>query len=175
MRDAILPKHQLKQEDSFTEVVHKINESYKDVKLQINVHNKTICVNDQFLMNNLSPREFAMLHWFADLRKDGEMGVVAPKIDANSKKVSSEDEVHIKQLTAEYCQYYQDLKNSDLKDFCVDKKFFEAVKSLLKSSLEKALGLELAAKIAITQKSRGTHFYLDLQPDAIEIMDAFKD
>lgn len=174
MRDAILPKHQLKRDDRFTEVVHKINESYKAVKLQINAHQKTVLVNDQFLIDSLPPREFAMLHWFATLRKNGANGVVAPKIDANSKKVSAEDAAHIQQLTDEYCEYYQDLKSSDLKEFCVDKKFFEAVKSLLKSSLEKALGLELAAKIAITQKNRGLPFYLDLQADAIEIVDTFK-
>jgi len=175
MKDAIKGKHQLKQDDSFTTVVHKINESFNDVKLQVNVHNRTINVNDKFLIESLSPRAFAMLHWFASLRKEGGEGIIAPKIDGNSTKVLPEDSAHIQRLTHDYKKYYQDLKDSDLKGLCVDKKFFEGVKSLLKTDLEKSLGLELAAKIAIIQQGKEKPFYLDLHPDAIEIVDKFAD
>ena len=56
----------------------------------------------------------------------------------------------------------------------VDKKFFESVKSHIKTLLEEKLGLELAARIAIKQDKKGNPFYLDVSPDAIEIVDKFK-
>jgi hypothetical protein len=55
----------------------------------------------------------------------------------------------------------------------VDKKFFEGVKSHLKTALEN-IRLELAEKIAIKQEGRGKPFYLDIQPENIEIIDNFK-
>ena len=66
-----------------------------------------------------------------------------------------------------------ELKNANA-DLVVDKKFFESVKSHLKKNLEAQLGLELAAKIAIKQDKREQPFYLDVQPENIEIIDSFK-
>ena len=42
----------------------------------------------------------------------------------------------------------------------VDKRFFETVKSRLKSNLEEKLGLELASKLELTQDKRGEPFFL---------------
>ena len=59
----------------------------------------------------------------------------------------------------------------------LDKKFFDSVKSLLKTSLDKALGLELAEKIIMKQSNKtnkkGSAFYIDLPPTAIQIIDKF--
>lgn len=174
MRDAILPKHQIKQGASFIDVVHKINESYSDVRLKLDVHHKTVCINDKFFIDHLPPREFAFLYWFAKRRKLKQPGIIAPKDNINSRNITNQELQHIAELNKDYSQYYQEFKNSDF-DLSVDKKFFESVKSLLKKSFEQALGLELAAKISIIQQSRGEAFYLDVSPDAIEIVDTFKD
>lgn len=182
MQYAVKDKHQLKGEDSFSQVVNKINESFNDISLKIHLHNRSVLINDKLTIQDLPPREFAMLHWFADRRKKGLDGIIAPKIDANSKKVSAEEAAYLQQLTDEFTPYYEDIKNTNEENgFIVDKKFFESVKSHLKTSLEKSLGLELATKIFITQaykdgkQQRGTPFYLNVPPDAIEILDKFKD
>ena len=175
MKDAILPKHQLKKDDGFVEVVDKINESFKEVKLNISLKDRSIIVNNKFVITDLAPREFAMLHWFADVQKKGQLGIEPPRIDANATKVSTEDAEHLQRLTLEFRRYYDDVKNI-APDFVVDKKFFESVKSLLKKALIEHLGLELSAKIAIIQKNakRGSAFYLDIDPDAIEFIDTFE-
>lgn len=177
MQYAIKDKHQLKQgKDSFSQVVNKINESFNEITVTLRLHDQTLIVNhdERLMVNELPPREFAMLHWFLDYRKQGKDGIVAPKVDANSKKSSTEDADYVQQITVEFSRYYEDLKNSSA-GLMVDKKFFESVKSHLKSSLETKLGLELAAKIAIIQDSRGQPFYISLAPEQIEIVDSFKD
>ena len=173
LKDAVKDKHQLKSDDSFSQVVHKINESFNDVKICINLAEKTIQVNDKFNITELAPREFAMLHWFADDRKNHHTGIIAPRIDANSKKPKEEDALYLQDITAQFVNYYDELKNANA-DLVVDKKFFESVKSHLKKNLEAQLGLELAAKIAIKQDKREQPFYLDVQPENIEIIDSFK-
>ena len=173
LKDAVKDKHQLKSDDSFSQVVHKINESFNDVKICINLAEKTIQVNDKFNITELAPREFAMLHWFADDRKNHHTGIIAPRIDANSKKPKEEDALYLQDITAQFVNYYDELKNANA-DLVVDKKFFESVKSHLKKNLETHLGLELAAKIAIKQDKREQPFYLDVQPENIEIIDSFK-
>lgn len=173
MKDAIKEKHQLRGHDSFWEVVHKINASFAPISLSINLDNQTIIVNNQFEITNLPPREFAMFHWFADRRKHNKDGIIAPRIDANSKNTIPEDAEYLQQLTQEFISYYDDIKNIN-PDLMVDKKFFESVKSHIKTLLEEKLGLELAARIAIKQDKKGNPFYLDVSPDAIEIVDKFK-
>lgn len=173
LKDAVKDKHQLKSDDSFSEVVHKINESFNDVTLLIDLDQRQVVVNKKFMINDLPPREFAMLHWFADYRLKKEGGIFAPRVDANSKKVSDEDAQYLQQLTDDFCIYYEELKNTNA-DLVVDKKFFESVKSKLKESLETQLGLELASKIAIMQEKRGQPFYLNVLPAHIEILDRFK-
>ncbi|MCS4297567.1 MULTISPECIES: CRISPR-associated ring nuclease Csm6 [Acinetobacter] len=181
MRDAIKDKHQLKSTDSFSQVVHKINESFNDVKLKINLHNQTIEVNDKFTIDDLPPREFSLLHWFADRRKRGLEGIIAPNKNITSNDAKPSDLEIINQLTKEFTPYYEEVKNiSEENKLTVDKKFFESVKSHLKASLEARLGLELAAKLGITQErdhrgtlKKGTPFYLNLPSEAIEIVDTF--
>lgn len=177
MKDAIKEKHQLKGDDSFSEVISKINDSFNDVTLTLNLHNRSIVINDKYRIDDLSPREFAFLHWFADLRKSGKDGIVAPKCNSNSKGAKAEDAQYLTELTGLFLPYYEDLKNSEDKEFMLDKKFFDTVKSLLKTSLDKALGLELAEKIIMKQgnktNKKGSAFYIDLPPTAIQIVDKF--
>ncbi|MCP5175174.1 MAG: TIGR02584 family CRISPR-associated protein [Moraxellaceae bacterium] len=177
MKDAIKEKHQLKGDDSFSEVISKINDSFNDVTLTLNLHNRSIVVNDKYRIDDLSPREFAFLHWFADLRRNGKTGIIAPKCNSNSKGVRAEDAQYLTELTELFLPYYEDLKNSEDKEFMLDKKFFDSVKSLLKTSLDKALGLELAEKIIMKQSNKtnkkGSAFYIDLPPTAIQIIDKF--
>lgn len=170
MREAISERHQLKSQDKFSQVVDKINQSYQDVQLLIDLGTQSMMVNDKFKLD-LPPREFALLHWFADMRKQGKEGVIAP-----TKKWSDADvelKNKIDQLTDEFNRYYEDLRNvSD--DLRVDKAFFETVKTRLKEMLDYQLGLELSAKVAITQDKRGQPFYLNLNPQYITIIDSFK-
>ncbi|MDO5650902.1 MAG: CRISPR-associated ring nuclease Csm6 [Moraxella sp.] len=170
MREAINPKHQLSKGDKFSEVVAKVNESFKELYLTINVDNQTINVNNRFDMK-LSPREFAFLWWFADLRCQGKDGVIAPKIDSTAKHASEADSEHLSKLTDEFKRYYNEFKDS--REFCMDKKTFSAIKSLLNTSLAECLGVELAAKIDIVQDGRGSPFYLNLPANTIKIVDNF--
>lgn len=175
LKEAVKDKHQLKSQDSFSDVVTKINESFNDVRLKILLHSCEIIVNEKFVIKDLPPREFAMLHWFADQRTKGLQGIIAPNKNITSKDAGPDDFKKIKELTLEFSFYYSELKNiSDKNGLNVDKKFFESVKSKLKESLEIYLGLELASKISITQENRGKPFYLSLQAENIEIIDNFK-
>lgn len=176
LKDAVKDKHQLKRNDSFSDVVHKINESFNDAKLVIDLASNHIKVNDKFKIDDLPPREFAMLHWFADRRKRGLDGITAPRVNASStKKISEDERLYLIKLTQEFKPYYEAFKNTNEIVLDVDSKFFEGVKSHLKTALETALGLELAEKISIKQDGRGQPFYLNIQPENIEIIDNFKD
>ena len=174
LKEAVKDKHQLKGEDSFSTVVHKINESFNDVKLKILVHSREVVINDKFVIKNLAPREFAMLHWFADLRKKGFDGIVAPTKKINSKDIPPQEAKYIAQLSEQFKQYYEEFKNTDDIQLDVDKQFFESVKSLLNTALLGHLGLELAEKISLTQNKKGQPFYLNVKPENIEIIDRFK-
>lgn len=174
LKEAVKDKHQLKGEDSFSTVVHKINESFNDVKLKILVHSHEVLINDKFVIKNLAPREFAMLHWFADLRKKGFDGIVAPTKKINSKDIPPQEAKYIAQLSEQFKQYYEEFKNTEDIQLDVDKQFFESVKSLLNTALLGHLGLELAEKISLTQNKKGQPFYLNVKPENIEIIDRFK-
>ncbi len=174
LKEAVKDKHQLKGEDSFSTVVHKINESFNDVKLKILVHSREVVINEKFVIKNLAPREFAMLHWFADLRKKGFDGIVAPTKKINSKDIPPQEAKYIAQLSEQFKQYYEEFKNTDDIQLDVDKQFFESVKSLLNTALLGHLGLELAEKISLTQNKKGQPFYLNVKPENIEIIDRFK-
>ena len=174
LKDAVKDKHQLKGEDSFSTVVHKINESFNDVKLKILVHSREVLINDKFVIKNLAPREFAMLHWFADLRQKGFDGIVAPTKKINSKDIPPQEAKYIAQLSEQFKQYYEEFKNTEDIQLDVDKQFFESVKSLLNTALLGHLGLELAEKISLTQNKKGQPFYLNVKPENIEIIDRFK-
>ena len=174
LKEAVKDKHQLKGEDSFSTVVHKINESFNDVKLKILVHSREVLINDMFVIKNLAPREFAMLHWFADLRKKGFDGIVAPTKKINSKDIPPQEAKYIAQLSEQFKQYYEEFKNTEDIQLDVDKQFFESVKSLLNTALLGHLGLELAEKISLTQNKKGQPFYLNVKPENIEIIDRFK-
>lgn len=175
LKDAVKDKHQLKGNDSFSQVVHKINESFNDVKLVIDLAKEMIIVNGKFEIHDLPPREFAMLYWFADRRKQGLTGILAPNKNITSSDAKQNDLEIIGELTTAFKAYYAEVKSiSDESNVSVDKKFFEGVKSHLKTALETFLGLELAEKIAIKQEGRSKPFYLDLQPENIEIIDSFK-
>ncbi|WP_227674532.1 CRISPR-associated ring nuclease Csm6 [Psychrobacter jeotgali] len=172
MHEAILPKHQLRKEDSFSEVVQKINESYEDVSLELNTFSRKAIVNGKFTIDNLPPREWAFLNWFAARRKDSKGGVIAPTKNINERNINSEQLSHISQLTEEYLTYYYDHKNEADLDISVDKKFFQSAKSRLQTALKEALGIELAAKLGITQGSgKGSSFQLTIPPEAIVIND----
>ena len=174
LKEAVKDKHQLKGEDSFSTVVHKINESFNDVKLKILVHSREVVINDKFVIKNLAPREFAMLHWFADLRQKGFDGIVAPTKKINSKDIPPQEAKYIAQLSEQFKQYYEEFKNTEDIQLDVDKQFFESVKSLLNTALLGHLGLELAEKISLTQNKKGQPFYLNVKPENIEIIDRFK-
>ncbi|GAB2633862.1 CRISPR-associated ring nuclease Csm6 [Psychrobacter pocilloporae] len=170
MRTAILPKHQLNQDDSFSEVVQKINASYEDTTLTLNVFNRKVIINDQFEIDNLPLREWAFLMWFAQRRQQGLNGVVCPTKNINERNINPEQIAYINQLTQEYCEHYEEHKYNDDLEISVDKKFFQGAKSRLQTALKDALGIELAAKLDITNESgKGSPFQLRLAPEAITI------
>lgn len=174
MHEAILPKHQLKKEDSFSEVVQKINESYEDITLELNTFSRKAIINDKFVIDNLPPREWAFLNWFADRRKEGKGGVIAPSKNSNEKSSNDGQDEYIQKLTEEFFDYYYDHKNDENENLevSVDKKFFQGAKSRLQTALKEALGIELAAKLDITSDAgKGSPFQLRIAPQAITIND----
>lgn len=174
MHEAILPKHQLKKEDSFSEVVQKINESYEDITLELNTFSRKAIINDKFIIDNLPPREWAFLNWFADRRKEGKGGVIAPSKNSNEKSSNDGQDEYIQELTEEFFDYYYDHKNDENENLevSVDKKFFQGAKSRLQTALKETLGIELAAKLDITSDAgKGSPFQLRIAPQAITIND----
>lgn len=172
MKEAIKEKHQLKSQDSYSQVVRKINNSFNAAHLTVDLSDNTFCFNRSIKVK-LPPREFAMLYWFADLCRQSKSGIRAPKYRATDKNVPAQDSQHMQQLTEEFAHYYGELKNLDNSDFILDKGLFESVKSNLGSLLIQYLGLETAAQFSISQDKRGMPFSLNLPASAIEIRDSF--
>lgn len=171
MREAIYDKHQLKSDDSFSQVVEKINQSFVEARLHLDIAKQRLVVNDKFCIDDLEPKEFAFLYWFADLKKQGKDGIVAPnKKWSNANK---DEKNGIDKLTDEFKVYYDEFKNVG-DDFRMDKAIFENLKSKLKTKLEQHLGVELSRKVAIIQDGRGKPFYLNTLVKNIEILDSFK-
>lgn len=173
MKDAINEKHQLKSDDSFIEVVAKIKNSFSPANLVINLDKGSATFNGAEV--KLPPREFAFLHWFADLRLNGQPGVIAPRVKNSDKKVSQDDANYVGELTQHFTKYYSEQKSGNLADVSVDKTFFNSTVSNLKAQLSEALGLETSAKFPITNHNkRGKPFYLDIPASAITIVDSIK-
>lgn len=173
MKDAIHEKHQLRGNYTFSEVVSSIKNSFAPSSLLINLDHNTMTFNGVEV--SLPPREFAFMHWFADLRKKGEKGVLCPRIknSGNSKNASEEDLKFVRDLTDAFTFYYNEQK-SNISGLSVDKTFFNTVVSSLKKNLAQNLGLEIASKFQITNKKRGEPFFLDIPPEAITIIDSMK-
>lgn len=169
MKDAIKARHSIK-DDSFMNTVHKINEASNDAKISIDVMGRSVQVNDKYVINDLSPRELAVLWWFADLRRNNESGIVTPTYSMNSKDLTAEQGRYIAELSQQFVKYYSEFKDLSERDVDVDKKFLNEVKSDLKKKLEAHLGLEISAKLAIVQSGRGQPFYLNVPSEAIEIV-----
>ncbi len=173
MKDAINEKHQLKSDDSFIEVVAKIKNSFSPASLVIDLDKGSATFNGAEV--KLPPREFAFLHWFADLRLNGQPGVVAPRVKNSDKKASQDDANYVGELTQHFTKYYSEQKSGSLADVSVDKTFFNSTASNLKAQLNEALGIEASAKFPITNHNkRGKPFYLDIPASAITIVDSIK-
>ncbi|WP_019672858.1 CRISPR-associated ring nuclease Csm6 [Psychrobacter lutiphocae] len=173
MKEAIKARHQLNTDDSFSDVVQKIDESFKDVKLTINVHNKSVVVNDTMVVEGIPAREFAFLHWFADRKVNGKPGVLKPKHKMTQQNIPKESIDYIAQLTKEFAPYYLEHKIEENPDISMDMGSFEGAQSLLHKRLQESLGLELAAKITISQNAKNQPYQLTLAPEAIQIVDLF--
>lgn len=173
MMYAIKDRHQIKTA-SFTDTVHKINEATNDVHVRIDIRNKTLRINNRFEMSNLPPKEFAFFCLFAEDRKNLGGGITTPtKNNLNAANISEEEIREINLLSERFKKFYSQLREEDYiddRDIDVGKLYFQEAKSSLKSHLETAFGLELAAKLDIVQNKRGQPFYLDIKPGAIEFI-----
>lgn len=177
MRGAIIGRHQLKSDISFSEVVKKINQSYEKPHLSINLNKKEnpVTVNNEYHLK-LEPQHLAFLYWFADLRKNREPGIQAPRRDKKDER-AKEEKQHIDKIMEQYERYYRRVKIKDVFDedsfkaTDLYKTDFNKIKSKLKEAMEEQLGIELASRFEIMQDKRQTPFYLNLDPDFIEIID----
>lgn len=173
MKDAIIDKHQLKSDDSFSQVVTKIKNSFSPAKLTINLDSGKAILNGIEVV--LPPREFAFLHWFADMRRNGEPGAVCPRIKNADKNVSTADAAHLANITKQFAKYYSEQKANTSGDLSVDKTLFNTTVSHLKTQLTAQLGLESAAKFQIKYVGRrGNPFFLDVPAENITIIDSIK-
>lgn len=173
MKDAILEKHQLNSDDSFSEVVNKIKSSFSPVSLTINLDSNRVLFNEVEV--TLPPREFAFLHWFADLRRQGLPGIRCPRVKNTDKGVRAEDSDYVTEITELFKDYYGEQKSSGMDELSVDKTFFNTAVSNIKTQLISQLGLETAAKFQISSHGkRGEPFYLDIPANSITIIDTMK-
>lgn len=173
MKDAIIDKHQLRSDDSFSQVVTKIKNSFSPAKLTINLDSGKAIFNGIEVV--LPPREFAFLHWFADMRRNGEPGAVCPRIKNADKNVSTADAAHLANITKQFAKYYSEQKANTSGDLSVDKTLFNSTVSHLKTQLTAQLGLESAAKFQIKYVGRrGNPFFLDVPAENITIIDSIK-
>lgn len=172
MKSAIIEKHQLNSQDSFTDVVKKIESSFNETSLVINLDKRTATFNG-IEVCDLAPREFAFLHWFADLRMNNKPGVVAPTINNTDKRASEADAAYLIEITQQFEPFYSEQKS--ITELSVDKRFFNSASSDLQTMLIKHLGLETAAKFKIVNKNgkRGAPFILDIPAQAITIQSTF--
>lgn len=169
MKDAIKERHSIK-DDSFMSTVHKINEASNDVKISIDVMGRTVRINDKYVIDDLPPREFAVLWWFADLRRNNKPGIITPTGNMNSKNLAAEQVKYIAELGQQFVKYYAEFKDLTERNVDIDKGFLNEIRSNLKKNLEAHLGIEISAKLAIVQSGRGKPFYLNVPQDAIEII-----
>lgn len=169
MKDAIKERHSIK-DDSFMSTVHKINEASNDVKISIDVMGRTVRINDKYVIDDLPPREFAVLWWFADLRRNNKPGIITPTGNMNSKNLAAEQVKCIAELGQQFVKYYAEFKDLTERNVDIDKGFLNEIRSNLKKNLEAHLGIEISAKLAIVQSGRGKPFYLNVPQDAIEII-----
>lgn len=175
MKEAIKARHQLNTDDKFSDVVQKIDESFKDIKLTINVHSKSVVVNDTMVVESIPAREFAFLHWFADRKVNGKPGVLKPKHKMTQQNITKESIDYIAELTKEFAPYYLEHKIEENPDISMDMGSFEGAQSLLHKRLQESLGLELAAKITISQNAKYQPYQLTVAPEAIQIVDLFSE
>ena len=172
LRHALPDAHPLHMENyEFSDVVEQINQSHQNVSLKINVSHRFIEINNK-IKANLAPRELALLMWFADYKMNGKQGIKAPTGSQKGQMSDAEFEI-VQGLTAEYLKHYDEVKDSE-SSLEVNKEFFDTTKSRLKKSLEKQLGIELAAKILPKQTGRSMPFYLPIDAEHIQIQDSFK-
>ena len=154
MRDAIIKKHQLNPENhqSFSKVVNDINQSFEPITLSLYVKKRHIQVNDGDLIR-LSPKYFALLHWFAENKLENR-SVSAPGYNSSDVPKDYFDEWSIP-----FNKYYGLHQATD--DIVVDKEYFEIAKSKLCAELVKKLGsLEVVNRIAPVKNKANLGFVL---------------
>lgn len=172
MKEAIKERHQLLT-NSFSDTVQKINEAHKDLHIRLHLKEKTLTVNHSIVVDDLPPKEFALLYMFAHNRKQGHAGFTAPRYNLSDKNIPIEAVKYINELSQIFLEFYSPLRDPtylDDKNVDVGKGYFDTTKSTLNRHLQEALGLELAAKIAIQADKRNQPFYLNINPEAIELV-----
>lgn len=183
MKYAIKERHQVLTND-FVDTVNKINAANTAISLRLEVENKTLVVNNEFVVANLPPREFSFLCMFAQAKLDNSEGFKVPTHDPNMNYETpgmSKDErqlihqsiAYTNSVSAAFNAFYSQLRHEDYlddRDIDMAKKQFEQAKTGLKKHLEAELGLELAAQLDLTQAKRGMPFYLDIPAERIHIV-----
>ncbi|NLY14992.1 MAG: TIGR02584 family CRISPR-associated protein [Gammaproteobacteria bacterium] len=178
MKDAIKKRHQLRT-DSFIDTVNKINEAANDISISLDVANKTLVVNDKFVVDRLAPKEFAFFCMFAQAQKNGEVGLTGLTVEMDTPDAATEALQNNSKLASQFMVFYNQLRDVfylEAKEFDIGKKFFEQTKAKLKAELENSLGIELAAKLGIHNRNRksGQPFFLDIPADSITIINTSK-
>lgn len=171
LSSAIKDKHQLKGEHSFSRVVEFYNESLNDLTLKVYPDQKKIVVNDRLEVVDLAPRLLAFLHLFALDKKKGGEGFRAPTLKATQKNPNKPKELdYISELTGKFAEIYHEFYSAGETDVLVDKTLFGDVKTRLEDRLIEELGMEVAAKLALVQETRGKPFKLSIPAESIEII-----
>ena len=150
-----LEKNKVLTDNSFSNVVDKINAAQSDVSVDLKVEDCRVIVStnsDLAFDIKLNPREFVFLQWIADATQDPEV------VPVKRPSVNHLDYLnHVDQLTEAFNAYYTDRARSIDEDRVIeiDSKYFDEVKSSLRKSLTKTLGLDLVNRLLPTARNKG--------------------
>mgnify|MGYP003611241783 CR=1 FL=1 len=142
-----LEKNKVLTDNSFSNVVDKINAAQSEISVDLKLEDCQVVVSTSSGSKydiKLNPREFVFLQWIAEATlNDGLEPVKRPSLNDDNYLE------HVGQLTHTFNNYYTERARSIDEDRTIeiDAKYFDEVKSSLRKSLTKTLGLDLVNRL----------------------------
>ena len=142
-----LEKNKVLTDNSFSNVVDKINAAQSEISVDLKLEDCQVVVSTSSGSKydiKLNPREFVFMQWIADATLNDKVEPVKrPSLNDNNYLE------HVGQLTTAFNTYYTERARSIDEDRTIeiDAKYFDEVKSSLRKSLTKTLGLDLVNRL----------------------------
>ena len=142
-----LEKNKVLTDNSFSNVVDKINAAQSEISVDLKLEDCQVVVSTSSGSKydiKLNPREFVFMQWIAD-------ATLNDKVEPVKRPSLNDDNYleHVGQLTTAFNTYYTERARSIDEDRTIeiDAKYFDEVKSSLRKSLTKTLGLDLVNRL----------------------------